>query len=219
MGERDMTRTATRPRTWLAVLSVALIGAGCTPMDDVISSIFGRSMREQPSFNPYENPRPAPEGSVPFASGNFPASPGQVNLGGPEGQIPPPAVTPFMVLQSDPAVTGLENPVPPDAESLQRGQEMYNRTCLPCHGPSGAGNGPVTAAGVPAFSIVEGEALDRTDGYLYSIIRVGRGAMPAYGHQITHYDRWHVVNYVLQLQGRLPGAGDATGADDGPLEN
>ena len=27
--------------------------------------------------------------------------------------------------------------------------------------------------------------------------------MPAYGHQIAHYDRWHVVNYVRQLQGLL----------------
>ena len=25
--------------------------------------------------------------------------------------------------------------------------------------------------------------------------------MPAYGHQIGHYDRWHVVNYLRRLQG------------------
>lgn len=25
--------------------------------------------------------------------------------------------------------------------------------------------------------------------------------MPAYGHQIGHYDRWHIVNYVRRLQG------------------
>jgi mono/diheme cytochrome c family protein len=40
-----------------------------------------------------------------------------------------------------------------------------------------------------------------TDGYIYTLIRVGRGIMPAYAHQIAHYDRWHVVNYVRQLQG------------------
>ena len=46
-------------------------------------------------------------------------------------------------------------------------------------------------------------ALGRTDGYIYGMIRVGRVMMPAYGHQIGHYDRWHLVNYVRQLQGLL----------------
>ena len=32
------------------------------------------------------------------------------------------------------------------------------------------------------------------------MIRLGRGLMPPYGHQISHFDRWHVVNYVRQLQ-------------------
>ena len=46
-----------------------------------------------------------------------------------------------------------------------------------------------------------GLAMTRSDGYIYGMIRVGRVWMPAYGHQIAHYDRWHVVNYVRQLQG------------------
>jgi mono/diheme cytochrome c family protein len=41
------------------------------------------------------------------------------------------------------------------------------------------------------------------------MITVGRGIMPAYGHQIAHYDRWNVVNYVRQLQGRIPADGAA----------
>lgn len=201
-------------RMWLAGLLVALVGAGCTPMDDVLASIFGRSMREQPSFNPYENPRPSPEGSVPFASGNFPSGPGVVNLGEPAGQAPPPPITPLMVLQSAPEVVDLENPISPDGASLERGEELYLRSCAPCHAETGDGSGNVTQFGVPAFSIIEGEALDRTDGYIYSIIRVGRGGMPAYGHQLTHYDRWHLVNYVRQLQDQLPGQGAADAESD-----
>ena len=38
------------------------------------------------------------------------------------------------------------------------------------------------------------------DTYIYGMIRVGRGLMPAYGAQITNYDRWSIVNYVRQLQ-------------------
>ena len=39
-----------------------------------------------------------------------------------------------------------------------------------------------------------------SDQYIYAMIRVGRGLMPEYGSRITHFDRWHVVNYVRQLQ-------------------
>ncbi|TVR62607.1 MAG: cytochrome c [Gemmatimonadales bacterium] len=189
----------------LAAFLALLMVAGCNPVDDLMVSIFGRSMRDQPSFNPYENPQLAPEGSVSFSSGNFPGEPHTVNLGSPEGQAPPPPITPLMLLQGDPRAVGLENPVAPDAASLARGQEMYLRSCAPCHGDAGAGGGPVTAFGVPNWSLQEDTALEFSDGYIYSIIRVGRGAMPAYGHQITHYDRWHIVNYVRQLQGELPG--------------
>ncbi len=40
-----------------------------------------------------------------------------------------------------------------------------------------------------------------SDGMLYAIVRHGRGLMPAYGDRLRGEDRWHVVNYVRQLQG------------------
>ena len=65
-----------------AALLLALVGpAACEPMDTGMQAIFGRSMRSQVSFDPYENPMNPPEGSVSFASGNHPALPGQVNVG------------------------------------------------------------------------------------------------------------------------------------------
>ncbi|NNM05907.1 MAG: hypothetical protein HKO65_12525, partial [Gemmatimonadetes bacterium] len=67
-------------------LIVILLGTGaCTPLDDAMVAIFGRSMRDQDSFDPYEDPLNAPEGSVAFAAGNLPAAPGDVNVGQPEG--------------------------------------------------------------------------------------------------------------------------------------
>jgi len=200
-------------RIWLAGALVALMAAGCTPMDDLLVTIFGRSMRDQPSFNPYENPQPPPEGSVPFASGNFPAGPGQVNLGQPEGTPVPAPVLPADMLRAltdpddVPQVTGLENPIAPDAESLERGEVVFQRACAPCHGVGGEGDGPVSeVAPVFGVSLMSDQALGLVDGYVYTMIRVGRGAMPSLGHQITHYDRWHVVNYVRELQGHLPDA-------------
>ena len=51
----------------------------------------------------------------------------------------------------------------------------------------------------------------RTDGYLYALIWVGRGLMPAYGPRIPHRERWAIVHYVRQLQAvaaQQPGGGN-----------
>lgn len=212
-----------RPRSWFALTLVALTGAGCTPMDDLLVSIFGRSMRDQPSILAYENPQILPpEGAVPFAAGNFPAAPGEYGMNQSDGVAIPVPITPLMVLMATedptayPDVAGFPNPVPADAGSLVRGEELYIRACVACHGVVGAGDGTVVAAGVPSRSIVAPETMAYTDAYIYSIIRVGRGAMPAYGHQISHFDRWHLVNYVRQLQGMLPAQ---TGAGMAPSDN
>ena len=58
---------------------------GCKPLDDAMVSVFGRSMRDSRSFDPYEHPMPPAEGSVAFAAGNWPSADGEVNLGQAEG--------------------------------------------------------------------------------------------------------------------------------------
>ncbi len=185
----------------LTVLAIVLTGTGCSPLDDVLQAVFGRSMRVQSSIGAYEKPILPPEGSVPFAAGNFPPALGTVNLGQPEIADIPHPVTQTQLFQQAPEVTGIPNPVEATPASLARGEVMFNRACSPCHGTAGDGTGPVVSAGIPPFSLLSPQAIDYTDGYIYSLIRVGRGIMPPYGHQITHYDRWHIVNYVRQLQG------------------
>ena len=67
------------------LLGAALVATGaCTPMDDAMVAIFGRSMRDQVTYDPYESPLLPAEGSVPFAAANFPAARGDVNIGQPE---------------------------------------------------------------------------------------------------------------------------------------
>lgn len=200
-----------------AIVATAASGA-CVPLDDFMGDVFGRSMRDQPSFDPYENTLLPPEGSVPFAAGNYPAGPYEVNVGQPEGSadLPPPFTADDMINRED-IVNAIANPVAPTAESLARGEELYERVCIVCHGPDGAGTTGYIFEVHPAmaaYSLTAEVALSRSDGYIYGMIRVGRGLMPAYGHQITHYDRWHVVNYVRQLQGLLV-EGDAGEAEEG----
>lgn len=187
----------------LAVAVVTLSAGACTPFDDVMVALFGRSMRSQASLDPYENPRPAPEGSVPFAASNFPAGPDQLNLGQAERAPMPPPMRPADLLQQNPVVMELENPVEATEASLARGEELYVRYCAVCHGDRGIGAEAYIADRHPVLSAYDlaGQTVQEyPDGFLYGMIRVGRGLMPPYGHAISHFDRWKVVNYVRQLQ-------------------
>ena len=102
---------------------------------------------------------------------------------------------------------------------LERDAFVYNNQCAVCHGAQGAGDGSVIGAGrfPTAPSLVAGTAPGRSDGYLYAVIRVGRGLMPAYGDRIGHEDRWAVVHYVRQLQGTpAPATAPAAAAGAAP---
>ncbi len=205
-----MTRPTALSR-FFAVALVTLVAGGCKPLDDAMVFVFGRSMRDQVSFDPYENPRPAAEGSVPFAFGNFPAEEGEVNIGQPEIlEDAPPPFTQMDLVQENAVVTGLINPVSPTERSLDRGQELFLRFCAPCHGPDGSGvSGYILPAGYPPFPLITDRVRAFPDGYIYGMIRVGRGLMPAYGPRVSHFDRWHIVNYVRELQGVLPTRGES----------
>ena len=204
---RGRTRKGTGRAARGLVAAMALTTlVGCKPLDDAMVAVFGRSMRDSRSFDPYEHPAEPPEGSVPFASGNWPAAPGVVNIGQPEGvDIPH-----FTQLDlgvpgvGGEAIQGMVNPVAPDdPEALARGEELYLRFCVVCHGPSGVGQEAYIIDYNPLLSQYDlsgAQVAGYSDAYIYAMIRVGRGLMPAYGARITHFDRWNVVNYVRQLQ-------------------
>ena len=98
------------------------------------------------------------------------------------------------------SMSTLTNPTAPDAASLANGHKYYVINCAVCHAMTGAGDGPATQYGVFPFPIATGPARSRTDGYIFGMIRNGRGNMPPY-NRIEEKDRWDVVNYVRALQG------------------
>ena len=201
MADRPRSRTPVR---FVAAALLAGLVSACSPFDDLMVQIFGRSMRDQRSFDPYENPLPAPEGSVPFSAGNFPAGPDRISVGQPDPSVEmPPFFTQTEVAVQAPVVMEMVNPVEATAASLARGERLYNRFCAPCHAVDGVGANAALAPVhpvLPAYNLSSAVTAARPDGYLYGVIRVGRALMPAYGHQIPHYDRWHIVNHVRQLQ-------------------
>jgi mono/diheme cytochrome c family protein len=166
--------------------------AGCTDAAGYdLDMLMGKApwlatMRSGVQYDPYEGgPRPAPEGSVPAKS--------------PNGDRPPH----FAQTQLDSAAATLRTPYPVNAALLARGELQYQRNCSSCHGPAGAGNGPVVGPNkfpyAPAINSAPTQG--RSDGYIYGVIRVGRGLMPPYGDRMTEADMWATVVYLRRLQG------------------
>jgi hypothetical protein len=109
------------------------------------------------------------------------------------------------------SLAGIVNPTPVTEASLANGQKHYQINCAPCHGDLGGGDGMATKYGmVPMTLMSDIMKTQRTDGYVYGMIRNGKGLMPSYS-RIEEMDRWDVVNYVRALQGKVTGVTFATG--------
>ena len=62
-----------------------------------------------------------------------------------------------------------------------------------------------------AASLILEQTQGRTDGYIWGMIRNGRGAMPGYA-RIDQMDRWDIVHYIRALQGKTAFKADTTRA-------
>ncbi|MCA9078261.1 MAG: cytochrome c [Planctomycetaceae bacterium] len=92
--------------------------------------------------------------------------------------------------------------------SVQRGAGVYNVSCVSCHGPSGAGDGPVAKRGFPPPPpLTTGKSAQMKDGQLFHILTYGQGSMAPMAAQLSRDRRWDVINYVRSLQ---QGAAEST---------
>jgi mono/diheme cytochrome c family protein len=84
------------------------------------------------------------------------------------------------------------------------GDTLYQNFCTVCHGPTGNADGPISQQ-MGAPSLLTARARAYSDGYLYGIIRYGRGVMPRYGDKIyAPVERWAVVSHIRRLQAQSP---------------
>jgi mono/diheme cytochrome c family protein len=102
------------------------------------------------------------------------------------------------------SMAGIANPVPVSEASLTAGRMQYQINCAVCHGDNADGVGSATRFGFPGISLQNDLAKGRTDGYVFGMIRNGRGLMPSY-NRIEERDRWDLINYLRALQGRVTG--------------
>jgi mono/diheme cytochrome c family protein len=141
------------------------------------------------------NVRGAPQGSVP-TSGTAVSALQVSSLG--------------MPATLDSIAALVTNPTPVSAGSLANGRMHYQINCAVCHGSTGAGDGTASKYGMIPMPLTTDVTKGRSDGYLFAIMRNGRGAMPSY-NRIEEPDRWDVVNYLRALQGQVAGVAFETG--------
>ncbi|HUG39373.1 MAG TPA: cytochrome c [Longimicrobiales bacterium] len=168
----------------------ALALSGCTRIEDMMAAVpILNFMREAPFFDPYEAPRPAPPNSVPVES--------------PAGEWEPTIPTPVTEAALQAFAARVSNPLPMDTAVLARGEHVYLSYCSVCHGSRGEGNGPIVDPAAGKFplgpSLTIPTTVGRSDGYIYAVVKAGRGLMPSY-RRIPPRDRWAVVSYLRQLQ-------------------
>ena len=148
--------------------------------------------KRQPKIDPWESPnlmtppRGNPQGSVPVSGTAVSAF--QVSYAPLPGTID--------------SMSSLRNPTAPGDASLANGRTYYAINCAVCHGDAGKGDGPAVQYGMVGINLLGDLTKNRTDGYLFGMMRNGRGLMPTY-NRIEELDRWDVVNYVRGLQGLL----------------
>lgn len=166
-------------------LLVVLLSAGCS------------SGREQPKVTPlepsdvfpnYQSARPLPANVV-----------ARPDNGG---------STRAIVTQSDTLTTTIPITLSPSVEvdvtqeMSARGEEQYSIYCAPCHGATGAGDGPVVARGFPPPPSLRREAVRTAPpSYIYDVITNGRGTMFSYAARVAPEDRWAIAAYIRTFQG------------------
>ncbi|MEJ2481805.1 MAG: cytochrome c [Gemmatimonadota bacterium] len=109
------------------------------------------------------------------------------------------------------------NPLTATPEVLEQGEVLFLRYCVMCHGPEGAGDGPVVGENrlppLPTLNLLSDRAKnDLSDGYIWGMIANGRGVMPSY-RRIPHRSRWQIVEYVRSLQEASSGGATAGTAE------
>jgi mono/diheme cytochrome c family protein len=92
-------------------------------------------------------------------------------------------------------------PPPAGGTAVASGAEIYTQRCALCHGPGGHGDGPAAAGLNPKpRNHTDGSYMNaRTDEDLLTVIREGKGAMPAWKAVLSDEEIHAVLKHVRTL--------------------
>ena len=115
-------------------------------------------------------------------------------LAAPDGAVP---VQGPVLIDGRPA----SEPVPATANSLQRGQILFQVNCVMCHGQDGGGRGRLSGFfSPPPADLTGGEVQALSDQQIFLVITQGWGLMPSIAENLLPVERWDVVNHVRSLK-------------------
>jgi mono/diheme cytochrome c family protein len=97
------------------------------------------------------------------------------------------------------AGTSLLNPIQPDSMGMKKGEELYTKFCVHCHGANGDGQGSIVANGKFPSPGTYWSKVGLTEGKMFHSITFGKGMMGAHSSQVTKTERWLMVNYIKEL--------------------
>jgi mono/diheme cytochrome c family protein len=155
------------------LLAALALAAGILPACERID----RNMWDNPAYKPQEEPvRLPPQNSIPTKG---------------KERVPSPREAAKLV-----------NPIQPTEGALLKGKELYGIFCVPCHGVSGKGDGPVGKKYVPTPADLRpgNHGSHHSDGELFAVISNGSGGMPAFRGDLAPTERWHIVGYLRLLK-------------------
>lgn len=148
----------------------------CLTLSMLLTGCF--DMDHQPRYDHYEK-------SSLFSNGQSLQAP-------PDGTVSRDEAQREEVLQTRPQMS---------AALLKRGEERYGIYCVPCHDPSGAGNGEIVSRGFPHPPSFHSQRLrDASSRYIVDVITHGHGVMYSYADRVSPKDRWAIAAYIRALQ-------------------
>ena len=105
----------------------------------------------------------------------------------------------FLAVLAAPQALAADQKRPSDAA---RGEELYERHCLACHGVRAAGDGPATTALVAEVPDLQGKV--KADKATIDIVIGGRGPMPAFEPSFDASDAKRILRHMAKLTNETP---------------
>lgn len=101
------------------------------------------------------------------------------------------------------------NPIPLNNFIFKRGQLLFERNCVVCHGYDGRGNGEI----LTKVTLKEGEegfpppkdltsttTKEFSDGRMFHILSAGQNLMFSFNDRLNSFDRWCIIHYIRKIQ-------------------
>ena len=178
----------------LAALALIIAASGCLAKSGSYAPIdWAAEMHYTQTYRPQEPPRlDSPPGAVPFKfAGDTRALTREPHYDAED-------------------YASLTNPREGEAGSepgAGAAAELFRWNCSHCHGMEGAGDGRVAAFlkaynYVPVPDLTAETTVEKSDGDIYGILTNGVLVMPTFKNLLSAEDRWLLVDYVRELQGR-----------------